>query len=138
MAKREKKENMMKRLLVFVLLIVLLTACQEQPTYVDNGTPGQIRAVFFFDDNKNGVMDDGEAGVQAQAIVGIAQEISCPPTSTPSFVDTDASGVHEFKNLKPGKYCLYLNNGFSPTTKLTQEAYVSSDLTTMVFFGIVR
>lgn len=128
----------MKRLLVFVLLIVLLTACQDQPTFVDTGTPGQIRAVFFFDDNKNGVMDAGETGVQAQAIAGLSQEVSCPPSSTPSYVNTDASGVHEFTDLKPGKYCLYLNNGFLPTTKLTREVYVSSDLTTTVYFGIAR
>jgi hypothetical protein len=128
----------MKPLLVFSLLLVLLAACEREPSYVDNGNPGQIKAVFFYDDNKNARMDAGEAGVQAQAIVGIAQEISCPPSSTPSYVNTDASGMHEFNDLKPGKYCLYLNNGFLPTTKLTQEVYVSSDLTTTVYFGIVR
>jgi hypothetical protein len=123
------KENMMKHLLVFGFLLVLLTACVDsEPTFTDNGNPGQIKAIFFYDDNKNARMDAGEAGVQAQAIAGITQEISCPPTSTPSYVNTDASGVHEFKDLKPGKYCLYLNNGFIPTTKLTQEVYVSSDL----------
>ena len=129
----------MRRLLVFALFLMLLTACGEsKPPFTDNGNPGQIKAVFFYDDNKNGKMDAGEAGVQAQAIVGIAQEISCPPTSTPSFVDTDASGVREFKDLKAGKYCLYLNNGFPPTTKLTQEVYVSSEQVTTVYFGITR
>ena len=129
----------MKRLLVFVLILVLLTACSEsEPPYTDNGNLGQIKAVFFYDDNKNGKMDAGEAGVQAQEIVGIAQEISCPPTSTPTYVDTDANGAHEFKDLKPGKYCLYLNNGFTPVTKLTQEVYVSSDLVTTAYFGLAR
>jgi len=129
----------MKRLLVFGLILVLLTACGEsEPPYTDNGNPGQIKAIFFFDDNKNGQQDDGETGVQAQSIVGIAQEISCPPTSTPSYVDTDANGVYEFKDLKPGKYCLYLNNGFTPVTKLTQEVYVSSDVVTTVYFGLGR
>ena len=129
----------MKRLLVFGLMLVLLTACGEsEPPFTDNGNPGQIKAIFFFDDNKNGQQDDGETGVQAQSIVGIAQEISCPPTSTPSYVDTDANGVYEFKDLKPGKYCLYLNNGFTPVTKLTQEVYVSSDMVTTVYFGMGR
>jgi hypothetical protein len=129
----------MKRLLVFVLALVFLTACGEkEPPFTDNGNPGQIKAIFFFDDNKNGQQDDGETGVQAQSIVGIAQEISCPPTSTPSYVDTDANGVYEFKDLKPGKYCLYLNNGFTPVTKLTQEVYVSSDVVTTVYFGLGR
>ena len=129
----------MKRLLVFGLMLVLLTACGEsEPPFTDNGNPGQIKAIFFFDDNKNGQQDDGETGVQAQSIVGIAQEISCPPTSTPSYVDTDANGVYEFKDLKPGKYCLYLNNGFTPVTKMTQEVYVSSDMVTTVYFGLGR
>ena len=129
----------MKRLLVFGLMLVLLTACGEsEPPFTDNGNPGQIKAIFFFDDNKNGQQDDGETGVQAQSIVGIAQEVSCPPTSTPSYVDTDANGVYEFKDLKPGKYCLYLNNGFTPVTKLTQEVYVSSDMVTTVYFGMGR
>ena len=129
----------MKRLLVFGFVLILLTACSEsEPPFTDNGNPGQIKAIFFFDDNKNGQQDDGETGVQAQSIVGIAQEISCPPTSTPSYVDTDANGVYEFKDLKPGKYCLYLNNGFTPVTKLTQEVYVSSDVVTTVYFGLGR
>ncbi len=129
----------MKRLLIFGLMLVLLTACgEDKPQYTDNGKPGHIKAVFFYDDNKNGEMDTGEEGVQAQAIVGIAQEISCPPTSTPSYVDSDASGVYEFNDLTPGKYCLYLNNGFTPVTKLTQEVYVSSDQVTTVYFGLGR
>jgi len=129
----------MKRLLVFGLVLVLLTACGEsKPSYTDNGNPGQIRAVFFYDDNRNGKMDAGESGVQAQAIAGIAQDISCPPTSTPAYVDTDAAGIREFKDLKPGRYCIFLNNGFTPVTKMTQEVYVNSDLVTTVHFGIAR
>lgn len=129
----------MKRFLVFVFMLVLLTACGESaPPYVDNGNPGQIKAVFFYDDNGNGQMDDGEEGVQAQQIAGMSQEISCPPTSTPVFEDSDSSGAIEFNDLKPGKYCLYLNNGFLPTTKQTQEVYVSSDQVTTVYFGVTR
>ena len=129
----------MKRFLIFGLMLVLLTACGEsEPPYTDNGNPGQIKAIFFYDDNKNGKMDEGEAGVQAQSIVGIAQEISCPPTSTPTYVDSDANGAYEFIDLKPGKYCLYLNNGYTPVTKMTQEVYVSSDKITTVYFGLSR
>jgi uncharacterized protein (DUF2141 family) len=129
----------MKHLPIFALLFVLLTACGEsEPQFTDNGNPGQIKAIFFYDDNKNGTMDAGEAGVQAQQIAGMSQEISCPPTSTPVFQDSDSNGFIEFNDLKPGKYCLYLNNGFTPVTKLTQEVYVSSDMVTTVYFGLGR
>ncbi|MDP1604825.1 MAG: hypothetical protein Q8M03_16355 [Legionella sp.] len=117
----------------------MLTACGENgPPYTDNGNPGQIKAFFFYDDNKNGVMDNGEEGVQGQSIAGLSQEVSCPPSSAPTFFDSDANGVHEIKDLKPGKYCLYLNNGYTPVTKLTQEAYVSSDMVTTIYFGLAR
>jgi hypothetical protein len=129
----------MKRLLLFVLALVFLTACGEsKPPYTDNGNPGQIRAVFFYDDNKNGIMDNGEAGFQGQSIAGMSKEVSCPPTNTPTYFDSDANGIHQIDNLKPGKYCLYLNNGYTPVTKLTQEVYVSSDTVTTVYFGLAR
>jgi hypothetical protein len=129
----------MKRLALFGLMLVLLTACGEsEPPYTDNGNSGQIKVVFFYDDNKNGVMDESEVGVQGQSIAGLSQEVSCPPTSTPTYFDSDANGIHQIDNLKPGKYCLYLNNGYTPVTKLTQEAYVSSDMTTTVYFGLAR
>lgn len=129
----------MKRLLVFGLMLILLTACGEsKPPYVDNGNPGHIKAVFFYDDNRNGQMDASETSVYAEQIVGISQEVSCPPTSTPIFHDSDSSGVIQFNDLKPGKYCLYLSNGFLPTSKLTQEVYVSSEQVTTVYFGIAK
>ena len=128
----------MKYFLLCGLMLVLLTACGEsKPPFTDNGNPGQIKATVFYDDNKNGVLDSGEVGAQAQAILAISQDVSCPPTTIPPFVDTDANGTLEFKDLKPGKYCIALSNGFLPTTKLTQEVYVSSDLVTTVTFGIV-
>jgi hypothetical protein len=128
----------MKLLSVFVLVLVLLTACGESaPPYTDNGNPGQIKAVFFYDDNKNGILDNGEEGVQARLIGGISG-VSCPPGEKPTFTDSDASGVIEFKNLQPGKYCVNLNNGFMPVTKLGQEVYVSSDDVTVVYFGLAR
>ena len=129
----------MKRLIVFCLLFALVTACgPSEPLFTDNGNPGQIKVIAFYDDNKNGSMDNGEVAVQAEAIIAISQEISCPPANVPPFVDTDANGVHQFTDLKPGKYCIALSNGFNPTTKLTQEVYVNSDAVTEVTFGIAR
>jgi len=56
----------MKHLLVFVLMLVLLTACGEsEPSFTDNGNPGDIKAVVFYDDNQNGIMDSGETGAPA-------------------------------------------------------------------------
>jgi hypothetical protein len=126
----------MKRLLIFGLMLVLLAACASKQAFTDNGNPGQIKAIFFYDDNKNGVMDSGESGTPGQA--AIAQEVSCPPTSDPNWIDTDSSGVVLFDGLEPGKYCVFPPNGLSMTTKLTQEVYVSSDRVTTVAFGIIR
>jgi len=125
----------MKRLLVFVLMLVLLTACGEsEPPFIDNGNPGQIRAIVFFDENKNGIMDSNETGVPTR--VAITQEISCPPVNAPTLYETDSSGVYVFTDLKPGKYCVVSeSNGLSMTTKLTPEVYVSSDMVATVYFG---
>jgi hypothetical protein len=127
----------MKRLLVFGLLLALLTGCSSKPPYTDNGKPGQIKAVVFYDDNKNGTMDSGEKGAQAQ--VAISQDASCPPSSEPKLVNTDPNGVYLFTGLKPGRYCVFpFSNGLSMTTKMTLSVYVSSDLVTTAMFGIVR
>jgi uncharacterized protein (DUF2141 family) len=128
----------MKPLLVFVLSIILLTGCQSQPAFTDNGNLGQIKAVVFYDDNKNGNMDSGETGVQTE--VGISQDVSCPPSSIDknTFVNTDANGIAVFNDLEPGKYCVAPNGNYSMTTKMTLDVYVSSDAVTTVMFGIVR
>jgi len=126
----------MKRLLVLGLTLVLLGACDSQPPFVDNGNPGQIKAVGFYDDNKNIVMDSGEIGAPLR--VAISQEVSCPPSGTPNFVETDVNGVSLFTDLKPGKYCVFVDNNPGMTTKITQEVYVSSDQVTTVMFGMVR
>lgn len=125
----------MKRLLVFVLMIVLLTACGEsEPPFKDNGNPGQIKAVVFYDANANGKMDSDESGVPAR--VAITQEVSCPPVGDPTWKDTDTNGAYTFVDLKPGKYCVVSESmGLSMTTKLTPEVYVSSDMVTTVYFG---
>ena len=126
----------MKRLLFFVLLLTFLNGCASQPLNTDTGKPGQIKVVVFYDDNKNGVMDAGESGAQSR--VAISQELSCPPAGDPNWVDTDPSGIHVFQDLKPGKYCVFPLGAVSYTTKMTQEAYVSSDQVATVAFGMER
>jgi uncharacterized protein (DUF2141 family) len=128
----------MKPLLVFVIFFVLLTGCQSQPAYTDNGNLGQIKAVIFYDDNSNGVMDSGETGVQAE--LGISQDVSCPPSrkDTITAINADVNGVVLFTDLKPGKYCVHPIANFGMTTKQNLEIYVSSDETTTVSFGIVK
>ena len=126
----------MKRLLIFVLALALLAGCQSRPDYTDNGNPGQIKAVVFYDDNKNGTMDSGESGALQR--VAITQEVTCTPTGTPNFVQTDLNGVTMFRDLKPGMYCVFVDNGYGMTTKMGYQVYVSSDLVTTVMFGVVR
>jgi hypothetical protein len=127
----------MKFLLAFMVSLVLLTGCQSKPPYSDNGNPGQIKAVVFYDDNRNGVMDGGETAAEYE--VSVTQQVSCPPTSLDSEkrVKADADGTALFKDLKPGKYCVFADADYSATTKLTQEVYVSSDrITTVMFEGV--
>jgi hypothetical protein len=128
----------MRSLLVSILLLVLLTSCKSQPPYTDNGNPGQIKAVVFYDDNKNGTFDGGEAG--APVDMGISQEVSCPPSNLDknTIIKADADGIALIEDLTPGKYCVMPGGNYSMTTKLTQEVYVSSDAVTTVLFGIVR
>ena len=126
----------MKRLLVFVLFLVLLTACGESESpFTDNGNPGQIQVTVFYDDNKNGAMDNGEVGAQQR--VAISDEPSCV-SSPPNFIPTDSNGVVVFGDLKPGQYCVAIDNGYGMTTKMNLQVYVSSDLVTTVYFGVVR
>jgi hypothetical protein len=68
----------MKRLLIFGLMMILLASCGEsKPAHTDNGNPGQIKAIVFYDDNKNGMMQSVEKGASQR--VAISQEVSCPP-----------------------------------------------------------
>lgn len=129
----------MKRLLTLGLLLILLTACGESaPAYTDNGNPGQVKAIVFYDNNKNGTMDSSETGAQVE--MGISQDISCPASSKDKITifNADANCVALMNDLKPGKYCVGLTGNYSMTTKSTQEVYVSSDLITTVMFGIVK
>ena len=129
----------MKRLLVFVLMLVLLTACgKSEPLFTDNGNPGHIKAVAFFDENQNGIMDNGETGAPSIRLT-LADRVGCSSsTGSFTFVPTDLNGVVNFSDLKPGLYCVAIDNGYKTTTKLNLDAYVSSDMVTTVMFGIVR
>lgn len=128
----------MKKLLVFACSLFLLSSCSSQQDYIDNGNPGQIKAVVFYDDNHSGELDDDE--VPAQIEVGISQDVSCPPSNVDliTTASADANGAAYFLDLKPGKYCVHPIGNFSMTTKLTQEVYVSSDKVTTVEFGLVK
>jgi hypothetical protein len=116
----------MKRLLVVGLMFLLLAACgKKEPAFTDNGNPGQIKVFVFVDSNQNGVFDSDEKG--AQVGTAISQEVSCPPSSYPTWFETDANGIYTFEDLKPGKYCVIINTSRSITSKMTQDIYVSSD-----------
>lgn len=127
----------MKHLLPFILLLALLAACSREPTVIDNGNLGHIKATVFYDDNRNSTMDSGEIGAQIEVAISV---ISCVPYSldTMTIFDTNANGVVLIKDLKPGKYCIGPFGNYNMTTKMIQEVYVSSDMITIVVFGIVR
>ena len=129
----------MKHLLVFVLMFVLLTACGDsEPLFTDNGNPGQIKAVAFYDDNQNGIMDSDETGASSIRLA-LGDQVGCTSsTGSLNFVPTDSEGVVNFNDLKPGLYCVGIDNGYKTTTKLNVDAYVSSEAVTTVMFGLVR
>jgi uncharacterized protein (DUF2141 family) len=131
----------MKPVFAFVLALALLTACQSKQAYTDNGNPGRINVIVFYDDNRNGAMDSGETGAP-QIQMGISQDVSCPAQSKDKIttLPTDQNGTALFGDLKPGKYCVAEGptENRTMTTKLTQDVYVSSDTTSTVMFGIVR
>lgn len=129
----------MKRLPVFVLFLVLLTACGEsKPPFTDNGNPGHIRAVVFYDDDRNGIMDSGETGAPSYRLA-LADRVGCSSSAgSLTFIPTDSNGAVNFNDLKPGLYCVAIDNGYKTTTKLNLDAYVSSDLVTTVYFGVIR
>ena len=128
----------MKKLFLLGLLGVMLAGCVSAPTITDNGHPGQIKAIVFYDANRNGKLDSGETGPQTR--VAISQDVSCPPQNDQSitWTATDTNGVALIKDLKPGKYCVFPDGNYSATTPLTVDVYLSSDQEVLVVFGEVK
>jgi uncharacterized protein (DUF2141 family) len=126
------------QILFHILVFVLLAGCGKQPTYTDNGNPGQIKVVTFYDDNSNGVMDQDEVGTPAK--IGISQDVSCPAMSIDKItvVDADVTDFALFKDLRPGKYCVNPVENYGMTTKMNLEVYLSSDQEVVVTFGLVK
>ena len=126
----------MRKLMLFVVLVFFAAGCAAQPQLVDNGKPGRISAVIFFDQNKNGVQDAGEPG--AAGTIGLSQDVSCPAANLGkvSKKEADAQGGVFFENLKPGHYCVSYFGDKGLTTKQNRELDLSSEQTVQVFFGL--
>ena len=106
----------MKLMLSVNLLLVLVAACSSVPEIIDNGNPGQIKVIVYFDDNRDGMMDAGEPGLVDE--VGISQDVSCPAGSMDlvTVAKTDSSGEAIFSDLEPGRYCVAYMGGKGLTT----------------------
>ena len=128
----------MKKIMIVMLVSLLLAGCGSStpPQIIDNGKPGQIKAIVFYDKNKNGIMDQDELGLNDS--VSISQQLSCPPSNSEGITksDTNSNGEAVFTDLKPGRYCVAYVGGKSTTTKLTVEVYLSSEQTAQAFFGL--
>ena len=92
------------RLFIFVLFLAVFTGCSSQPAFVDNGSPGQVQVVVYYDENHNSAMDANESGTQAK--LGISQDISCPPGNREkiTWILTEVNGIGLFEDQKPGKF----------------------------------
>ena len=128
----------MTKFLMVLMIAFLITGCStpSQAQINDNGKPGQIKAIVFFDANRNGAKDQGESGLTDH--VSISQEISCPPANYKKTTtnETDADGETVFKDLKPGRYCVAYMGSKGVTTKMTVEVALSSEQTAQVAFGL--
>jgi hypothetical protein len=83
-------------------------------------------------------MDNDETGAPSHRLA-LADQVGCSSsTGTLNFVPTDPDGIVIFSDLKPGGYCVAIDNGYKTTTKLNLDAYVSSDLVTTVMFGVIK
>ena len=103
---------------------------------MDNGKPGQIVVTVFYDENANGIKDQGEKGLIDQ--VSISQDSTCPPSNLQNITrsDTASNGETVFNELKPGRYCISYMGGRASTTKLNSEVFLSSEQKAQVFFGL--
>jgi len=116
-----------------------MTSCSSSPqAFTDNGKPGQIKAVVFYDANANGILDQGETGLVDR--VSISQDISCPPSNVKNITneDTNNNGEAVFKDLKPGRYCVAYMGSKGVTTKLSAEVFLSSEQEVQVNFGLLE
>jgi hypothetical protein len=126
---------------VFVMLLMglVIAGCgstgQTQTKITDNGKPGQIKAIVFYDANRNGTQDQGEPGLTDN--VSISQDVSCPPSNLKNIsrADSDTTGVAVFSGLKPGRYCVAYMGTRGLTTKLTDLVDLSSEQEIQVVFG---
>jgi uncharacterized protein (DUF2141 family) len=124
--------------LIFVLLSLMPAACKSQSPFTDNGNPGRIKVVAFYDYNRNGQLDGSELGTLVR--MGILQDISCPASSLDRVtqLDSDTNGVGVFNSLKPGKYCVSLIGNYDMTTKMNPQVYLSSDQEIVARLGLLR
>lgn len=126
----------------FLILVIafLLAGCgaSNQPQTVDNGKPGQISVLVYWDKNFNSKMENGETGLMDQVILG--QDLSCPPTNPAKYTryDTAADGSIVLTDLKPGRYCVAYGGNRASSTKLTVEVDLSSEQNVQVQFGVSR
>jgi hypothetical protein len=133
---RIQTEITMKKTLLTGFIMLFLVACSAAPEIVDNGKPGQIKVILFQDDNRNQVKDKEEVGVVD--LVGISQEVSCPPSNTKMIIETetDPNGESLYSDLTPGIYCVMYTGRSGTTTKLTVEVHLSSEQEIVVPFGL--
>lgn len=82
---------------------------------------GDISGVVFNDNNKNGVLDDGEQGV-----TGISVQLSRETGEVLSTQVTNAAGAYRFDNLVPGVYIV--ESVFPPEATLTTANRVTLTL----------
>jgi uncharacterized protein (DUF2141 family) len=128
----------MNKLFLIALSFLLIAGCTFTPAITDNGNPGQIHAIVFYDLNRNGKLDSGETGPKSR--VGISQDVSCLPSNDQAikWTDTNANGIALINDLKAGKYCVLAEGNTGATTPLTVIVYLSSDQQVSVVFGQVK
>ncbi|GEM_PF-4645133 len=123
---------------VALFAILLLLAGYAQVLSAKHRNPAQVKVEAFYDDNKNGIFDDGEDGAQAKIV--ISQNVTCIASCTDTFllIETNARGVALIEGIQPGRYCIIFYGTQTITTQLAREVYVSGNMPATVPFGIVR
>lgn len=116
----------------------MLAGCTSAPTITGNGNPGQIKAIVFYDTNRNGKLDSGETGPQIR--VGVSQDVSCPPSEDRlvTWTPTDTNSIALIKDLKPGKYSVGVDGNLGAIIQAMLIVYLSSDQEVVVTFGFVK